>query len=127
MGFTKKQRREQRKHQFTPAHKVKKQRAPRGVPTEQPISREQRDAPARAMVLVRTAWSEAGEELHEVFRLVELPAGKDQEQLRQDILARLQAPGRKNCVVELFDPDNVPPGTIPANAQITFGEPSFND
>lgn len=79
------------------------------------------------MVLVKTAWGEAGEELREVFRLVELPGSQDQEQLRQDILTQLQAQGRKNCAVELFDPDNVPPGTIPANAQVTFGKPSFND
>lgn len=95
---------------------------PRNVSGEQPAPPDQQKAQTKAMVLVKTSWSEAGEE-REAFHLVELAAGKSQEQLRQEILARLQAQGRANGAVELFDPDNVPPGTISASARITFGEP----
>jgi hypothetical protein len=127
MGFTKKQRRDQRKHQFTPVRKVKKQRAPRDLPTEQPKKTgDQRAMPEHVMLLVKTTWSEAGEASHEVFQLIELVAGKNQEQLRQEILAQLQAQGKKDGDVEIFDPDNVPPGTIPPDAQVTPGKSPFS-
>lgn len=125
MGFTKKQRRDQRKHQFTPVRKVKKQRAPRDLPAEPPKTRDQRAMPAHVMLLVKTTWSEAGEDSHEVFQLIELAADKNQDQLRQEILAQLQAQGKKDGAVEIFDPDNVPPGTIPPDAQVTPGKSPF--
>lgn len=134
MGFTKKQRREQKKHALTASRyeKVKhKQRRRREYP-DQPtdIGPGQDTAvsqPGPSMVLVKTSWTEPGGDLHQDFQLVEVPAGRDQEDVRKYFLANLQAQRVQNGSVELFDPDNVPPGTIPPGATVTLNKPLFNN
>lgn len=79
------------------------------------------------MVLVKTSWNEPGGELRQDFQLVEIPAGRDQEYVRKNFLADLQAHRVQNGTVEIFDPDNVPPGTIPADAAVTLSKPLFNN
>lgn len=82
--------------------------------------------PGPSMVLVKTSWTEPGGDLHQDFQLVEVPAGRDQEYVRKDFLANLQARRVQDGVIELFDPDNVPPGTIPPDATVTMSKPLFN-
>jgi hypothetical protein len=119
MGFTKKQRREQKKQHAGKTVYVKKRRVPRQAPGEQPAAPEPQ---AKSMVLIKVSWTEPEGELHQDVQLAQLPTGHSEEQLRQEILARLQARGRKDCAVETFDPDNVPAGVIPPEASVTFNE-----
>lgn len=119
MGFTKKQRREQKKLHNSKTGYVKRRRVLRDVPAKQPATPEPQ---ANPMVLIKVSWTEPEGELHQDVQLAQLPAGHSEEQLRQEILARLQARGRRDCTVETFDPDNVPAGAIPPEASVTFNE-----
>ncbi len=92
---------------------------PPRAPDEQPSDVEQQKP---TMVLVKTLWTGVDGDTHEEFQLFELPTGKNAEQMRLETLDRLRAQGGENYAVELFDPDNVPPGTIPAHARITPGQ-----
>jgi hypothetical protein len=120
MGFTKKQRREQKKQRFTHINYKRRRKLPSGVKNERPASAQRQEF---TMVLVKTSWAGVEGDFHEDFQLVELAADKDAEQFRQELLNRLLSQGRENCQVEFFDPDNVPPGTIPIHARITPGQP----
>lgn len=77
------------------------------------------------MLLVKAAWIEPGGDPHQNFHLVEVSADYSQERIRQEILDRLQAQGMEHSIVEFFDPDNVPLGTIPAGSTIAFSKPFF--
>ena len=79
------------------------------------------------MVLVKSSWTAPGGDLRQDFQLVEIPAGRDQEYVRKDFLANLQAHRVQNGTVEVFDPNNVPSGTIPADATVTLSKPLFNN
>jgi hypothetical protein len=120
MGFTKKQRREQKKQHFAHINYKRRRKLPPGAKNERPASVQRQES---AMVLVKTSWADIEGDFHEDFQLIELAADKDAEQLRQEILDRLLSQGREHCQVEFFDPDNVPPGTIPAHARISPGQP----
>lgn len=119
MGFTKKQRREQKKQHSAHINYKRRRKLPPRVPGEQPTDAEKQKP---AMVLVKTSWTGAEDDSQEDFQLIELAVGKDAEQMRLEMLEQLRAQGKENCAVELFDPDNVPPGTIPAHARITPGQ-----
>lgn len=119
MGFTKKQRREQKKQHTSKAGYVKRRKVQRYEPGDRPVTTEQQ---ARPMVLIKVSWTEPGGDFHQDFQLAQLPAGYSEEQFRQEILARIQTRDRRDCAVETFDPDNVSPGVIPPDASITFNE-----
>jgi hypothetical protein len=70
------------------------------------------------MVLIKTSWAEPAGDSQEQFQLIKLAAGKQAEQFRKEILNRLQSQGKEACTVEIFDPDNVPPGTLPDQVRI---------
>lgn len=118
MGFTKKQRREQKKQRSLPINYKKRRNRPLRTPGQQPESQAR---PQQHMVLVKAAWVEAAGDIHEQFQLLELTRSKGAEQFRQELLDRLHSAGKEGCTVELFDPDNVPPGTIPPDARILPG------
>lgn len=73
------------------------------------------------MMLVKTSWVETEGDVQEQFQLIKLTAGTDAEQFSQEIFDRLRHQGKEGCTVELFDPDNVPPGTLPADTRIIPG------
>lgn len=126
MGFTKKQRREQKKHAAAQVMHAKKRKPQRREISEQPVAIDQSVAtglPEHPMILVKSSWDEPDRDSQQSFQLIELAANQSQEEIHQRMLDRLQNRGLKNCVVELFDPDNVPPDTLPAGARITLGEP----
>jgi len=93
---------------------------PEHKPGALPAKRERQEF---VMVLVRTSWTGGEGDPYEDFQLIELSSEKNREQFRQEILDQCRAQDRENCAVELFDPDNVPPGTIPIHARITPGQP----
>lgn len=120
MGFTKKQRREQKKQHNTHSNYKRRRNVPEHKPGALPAKRERQEF---VMVLVRTSWTGGEGDPYEDFQLIELSSEKNREQFRQEILDQCRAQDRENCAVELFDPDNVPPGTIPIHARITPGQP----
>ena len=85
---------------------------------EQPAETVQSQLP---MILVKTAWTEPGGDIRQMFQLMERSGTRELDQLRQEMLSRLQTSGRTDCAVEIYDPNNVPPGTIPEGVSITFG------
>ena len=119
MGFTKKQRREQKKQHNAHINYKRRRKFSDHTPGERPANREQQKS---VMVLVRSSWSGDEGDSCEDFQLIELSSEKSREQFRQELLDQLRAQGRESCAVELFDPDNVPPGTIPSHARITPGQ-----
>jgi hypothetical protein len=136
MGFTKKQRREQKKHAFAASNHEKAKRRQRRVredPDQPTTTIAGQDTPTPtsqqgpSMVLFKTLWTEPGGNPRQDFQLVEVPAGRDQEYVRKDFLANLQAHRVQDGTVEIYDPDNVPPGTIPADAAVTLSKPLFNN
>lgn len=118
MGFTKKQRREQKKQHLAPINYKKRRKTPDRAPRQQPVRAAR---PQPTMALVKTSWVEDEGEIQEQFQLIKLAASTNVEQFRQEVLDRLHHQGKEGCTVELFDPDNVPPGTIPDNARIIPG------
>jgi len=118
MGFTKKQRREQKKQHSLPINYKKQRRKPMRPPGEPPARAPR---PQQMMVLAKISWAEAQGDPQEQFQLLKLAAGKHVEQLRQEVVDHFHSQGKENCTVELFDPDNVPPGTIPDQARILPG------
>jgi hypothetical protein len=119
MGFTKKQRREQKKRHTAQSITYKKRRSkPTGAPAEQPARAIR---PQQTRVLVKTTWVDKADEPQEAFQLRDLAAGTDAEKVRQELLEQLRAQGKERGAVEFFDPDNVPAGTIPAHVHIMPG------
>jgi hypothetical protein len=119
MGLTKKQRREQKKsHAAQSRHYKKRRNMPLRTPAQQP-ARPAR--PQQTRVLIKTAWVDKAGEPQEMFQLRDLAAGTDAEQFRLELLALLSTQDKAHGIVEFFDPDNVPAGTIPAHVRIMPG------
>jgi hypothetical protein len=116
MGFTKKQRRDQKKQHVASITYKRRRKVPPTTKNERPASSQPQKF---TMVLVKTSWTDGEGGTHEDFQLLERAAEKDAETLRQELLHQLLGQGREHCQVEFFDPDNVPPGTIPAHARIS--------
>lgn len=125
MGFTKKQRREQKKQHAKQVSYPKRRRTPpQELPIDQPAPGCQQVSPP--MALLKVSWTDPGGDLHQDVQLVELPAGYSRERLRLEILDQLETHGRRDCAVEVFDPDNVPPGSIPDGSPVTFNDQPLN-
>jgi hypothetical protein len=119
MGYTKKQRREQKKRPFVPTNKAQAKKIKRQAnetPGGQGTTLSQSDIfdqdttisqQELSMVLVKTCWTEPGGEARQNFQLVEISPGRNQEQIRQEFLGLL-------------------PGTIPASATVTLSKPLFS-
>lgn len=118
MGFTKKQRREQKRQHSLPIN-YKKQRSKPARPPEAQPARAPR--PQQMMVLAKISWVDPVGDPQAQFQLLKLAAGKQAEQLRLEVVDRFRSQNKGDCTVELFDPDNVPPGTIPDQARILPG------
>jgi hypothetical protein len=117
MGFTKKQRREQKKQRSLHINYKKR----RSRPIRPPEEHVRAIRPQQTMILVKTSWAEPAGDSQEQFQLIKLATSTTAEQVRQEIVNRLHSQGKAGCTVEIFDPDNVPPGTIPDHVRILPG------